>query len=172
MFSMASMYFCHFHAAMSGLSLSGLIIRDGRFLARDSTHSPRWKIINPSTWEEDRDRVSQRVHHEYIFQQYDSLQKHRVKWLPFRTDGLKELKQVREALTYKTQRMGGWSDTDYLDELKRVFPAHIEFQRGILNPVVDVVRNGKWNRSYHPRKRVSPLAVRFKQYESLASAIL
>src|SRR5207247_7114917 len=123
-------------------------------------------------WEEDWVRASPRVHHEYVFQKYDSIQRHRVKWLPLRTEELAELKQVREALTYKTQRMGGWSDTDYIDELRRVFPIHIEFQRGILNPVVDVVKNFKWNRSYNPRTRVSPLALRFKEYESLATAFL
>lgn len=170
-FSLPSLYFCHFHAVMSGLSLGGLIIRMGRVVVRDASYPTRWTCVNES-WQEDWNRKVPRMAHEKVFQQYDAIQRQQVKWLPRRSDVLKELKRLREAVTYHTERMGAWSDKDSLNDLRSAFPDHIEFQKGILEPLVDVIKNGKWNRSYNPKKRTDPLTLRFNEYVTLANAVL
>lgn len=169
-FAYSSLYFCHLHATLSGLSLAGVIFRDGRVVVRDVSSSPRWIAIDDS-WEECWDRTTY-ARHVRIFKQYDAVQRNRAKWLPRRSEELRALKKGREAITYHTERLGGWNQREAVDRIKEAFPFHMAFQQQILEPLYESVEDKTWNRSFNPKLRTNPLRTRFDQYQSLATSCL
>ena len=106
------------------------------------------------------------------FQQYDGIQKNQASWLPERSQTLKDLKKLREELTYRTERMGAYAGDDKLRKVEDFFPEHIAYQKKLMDLLGSLVLNGSWNRSYNPIPRVEPLKQRFREYESLADAVL
>jgi len=170
-FAVSSLYFSHLHATMAGLSLGGIIMRDGRFIARDNTTIPRWKSIDES-WEVDWKRPSSHIHHIRIFEQYDSVRRHQVTWLPGRSKELKSLKNIREAITYHTERLGGWDQRKAIETIETTFPFHIKFQESLIEPLCEFVEGKVWNRSYSPTRRTVELKKRFDEYKELASFCL
>ena len=101
-FPIASLYFCHLQSTLSGLFVAGLVIRDGRLIVRDVSSEPHWKCMNKS-WAEDWSREISQMPHAKVFEQYDSVRKNQLMWLPKRTPKLVDLKSIREAVTYRTE---------------------------------------------------------------------
>lgn len=166
-FAPGVLYFCHLHSVLAGLAFAGFLIREARFVARVSIVPPRWRCINES-WVEDSKTEMKRKPQKRVFEQYDAIQSSQMSWLPERPKDLKMLKQVRETMTYKTERMGGWQDTDSIESIKKTFPNHLLFQEALLNLLCKAVEGKPWNRSYDPCARTKPLRSRFKQYKDLA----
>lgn len=169
-FAFWSLYFCHLHATLAGLSLAGVILRDHRYIVRDMGNHPRWKSINDS-WQECWTRPSFHMRHTKVFKEYDSVQRHRATWLPRRSNELKSLKEAREALTYHTERLGGWDQKEAIERIRQAFPDHIMLQTQILEPLCEFVEEWIWNRSFNPKSRVIRLHTRFEQYQNLASYV-
>ncbi len=165
-FPIAALYFCHPQSVLSGLFLAGLVIRDGRLIARDVSSEPHWKCINES-WAEDWSREIPQMPHAKVFEQYDSIRRNQLMWLPLRSAKLVELKSIREAVTYRTERMGGWSAESTLEEVKRSMPEHVDFQASILDSLCKLVEEGAWNRSYDPHARTKRFETRFAEYRNL-----
>ena len=169
--TVSNLYFSHFHAALSGLTLAGVIVRDRRFIARDVDTSPHWKCIDDS-WEVRWNRPDSYISHAKIFERYDAIQRHQVKWLPARTKELKSLKKARETMTYHTEKLGGWDQREAVAKIEEAFPSHIGFQEHILGHLSELVEDGTWDRSFSPKKRTKPLRKRFGEYQDLASYCL
>jgi hypothetical protein len=109
--------------------------------------------------------------HSLVFEQYDSIQANQVNWLPERGRNLKSLKQLRETITYRMDRMGSWREQDTIEEFKNLNVDQIEFQKSILRSLCRLVDGGIWNLSFDPTERTSPLKTRFSEYENLANYI-
>jgi hypothetical protein len=170
-FVVTQLYFCHYKAVMSGLCLGGLILRNGRMLARDTRAMPRWNCISPA-WQEDRKWAVHKIPHHLVYEQYDSIQGNQVNWLPERSEALKELKRVRESITYRMEQMGGFRDHDTIEDFKGAIHDHILFQMSLLVPLHKVVEHGNWDRTFNPVKRTVPLMNRSLEYIQLAEAVL
>lgn len=169
-FAFSSLYFSHLHSTMSGLCLAGVVFRDSRVIVRDISTPPYWKCIDDS-WEICWTRVSP-ARHARIFERYDAIQGHRTKWLPPRSTELRSLKSLREAITYHTERLGGWNQREAVDRIKEAFPHHIRFQEEILESLCEVVEDRTWDRTFNPKLRTAPFRRRFSQYKDLASCCL
>jgi hypothetical protein len=164
------LYISHLHSVYAGLAFAGFLIRNAKFVVRVTDRSPRWRCINES-WVEDLEYNNGRKPHEGVFKQYDGIQGHQTKWLPQRSDNLKKLKGIRETMTYKTERMGGWQATDTIQEVKSVVPDHLNFQEAILDLLCRAVEGRQWDRTYDPSARARPLRSRFEEYKNLAISI-
>jgi hypothetical protein len=149
---------------------AGFLIRNAKFVTRVSDCSPRWRCINES-WVEDLKFGTGRKPQKHVLDQYDGIQGSQVSWLPERSSNLKNLKGIRETMTYKTERMGGWQDTDPIQDIRSVLPNHLNFQEAILNLLCDAVEGRRWNRTYDPVARASPLRSRFQEYKYLAGLV-
>jgi len=91
-----------------------------------------------------------------------------MSWLLVRAENLKKLKETRETMTYRTERMGGWQHTDAIEDTKMNFPDHLRFQEAILKLLCEAVEGQSWERSYNPTERSRPLRLRFNEYKDLA----
>jgi hypothetical protein len=169
-FAFPVLYFSHLHCVMSGLFLSGFVIRNRRFLARVSEESPRWRCIQEH-WCEDSTNAPRRVPHGKVFEQYDRIQSRQLNWLPQRSDKLVSLKDLRERATYRTESMGAYTERDTVADVMDVIPEHVAFQGNVLKLVCEMVAGGHWNRSYNPSRRTTPLQKRFAEYSQLAQSV-
>jgi hypothetical protein len=169
-FAPGVLYFCHLHSVLAGLAFAGFVIRDARYMARVSQQYPRWRCINGS-WVEDYKTDQRRQPQTQVFRQYDGIRNAQLNWLPERSDNLKKLKETREMMTYKMERMGGWQLDSPINQIKAIFPDHVNFQEHNLELVCDAVDGVRWDRTYNPCERTGPLRSRFADYKDLARLI-
>lgn len=153
-----SLHFTNYHAVLAGLHLGGVIPCHSKFWFRRMDHGHRW-VPQDGTWSKGRKHLPQ----EAVLRQYDAMAK-KMQWFPRRP--LRDLKDLREEVTYHTYKLGGTEFQWSLNTLPEYFPELHSFQAEML----DLLRYFGANHSepsgqaYKPSLRIGPLETRFDEY--------